>query len=151
MPCSLTSKVILFADDTTVVGRNEGSTLLNKSVSENYILMEEWFLANKLSINADKTQILKLSLKHTSGMDNVKSIKLLGVHLDCKMTWEDHTLNLEKKISRNIFLIRQLRDRVSEMCILSSYYGFIHCNLSYAILVWGHSAHTSRLFALQRR
>ena len=34
---------------------------------------------------------------------------------------------------------------------MTAYYGLFHTHLNYAILAWGHSAHTAEVFAMQRK
>lgn len=79
------------------------------------------------------------------------SVKFLGVFLDPRLTWESHADYLSAVISKNTYLIRSLKNLVSNDVLISAYYGHIHSHLSYAVLCWGHSSHASRVFAVQRR
>ena len=75
----------------------------------------------------------------------------LGVTVDSGLTWECHVNTLTSKLSRLLYLIRSLTKRASLRVVLSAYYSYFHSRLCYSILNWGHSAHASRVFGLQRR
>jgi hypothetical protein len=72
---------------------------------------------------------------------NHYTIKLLGIHLDTKMTWEAHADHLVKTISKKLFVLRQLRSEVNDKTLVTACHALVHSNITYAILVWGHSTH----------
>jgi hypothetical protein len=55
------------------------------------------------------------------------------------------------KISKNLYLLRNLSDLYSQQYLKIAYYALIQSHLQYAILTWGHSPSRHRLFRLQRR
>lgn len=150
--CDPNANFILFADDTTEVQQDPSLDLVKTKSVNTQTNIKTWYAANKLGINDNKTQHLTFSLRraNTNKVKN-ESVKFLGVHLDPMLTWEQHVDNLSKKISRNIYLVRNLVKTVSLEVLITAYYGHIHSNLCYAILNWGHSAHASKIFGLQRR
>ena len=90
---------ILFADDTNLFYSHKNIRVLFKIVNEELVKIDEWFKANKLSLNLDKTQYLlfhkaskrdDLPLKLPTLLVNNKIIKrnktmkFLGVILDEK-------------------------------------------------------------------
>ena len=82
-------------------------------------------------------------LRNVAEKDNEDSIKFLGVYPDSKLSLEQH-LNYVC-MNMNIF------NNVSQKVLITAYHGQIHSTLSHVILVWGHSNHCVRVFALQRR
>ena len=78
-------------------------------------------------------------------------MKFLGVYLDSRLSWEGHILGLSKRLSKQMFLLRQLLNEVSRDVLRVAYYSNFHSSLSYAILNWGHSSHSSKVFAQQRK
>ena len=107
----------MFADDTNLFYSHESITTLFQIFNSELKLVNEWFLANKLSLNAKKRKqvlfhkvLICDSLKSqlpTTTFNNVeikreKSNKFLGVIIDENLTWESHIEVVENKISKNI-------------------------------------------------
>lgn len=149
-------KFCLFADDTTYYRSYHPSNIDNVDFKNFEERMDQWFLANKLCLNDSKSQTMNFTLRH-KGDDHpalvncVKEVKFLGVYLDPGLTWEHHIVQLTKKLSQYIFLFRNLIKIISLKTILTAYHGYFHSILSYAILTWGHSCHTNKVFAIQRK
>lgn len=142
---------ILFADDTTVMNQGKSLPQLRTQVADTQSKVATWFLSNSLLVNDDKTRSLHFSLRNEQEHINTDPVKFLGVYLDSKLTWEDHVIYLSNKLSKNVFLIRRLSKTVSQKTLLTAYYGYFHSNMSYAIINWGHSAHSHKIFAIQRK
>lgn len=156
--CTISQNVdfVLFADDSTIISRNKDIVDLLLDVSVTNLLMHDWFAANKLTLNVAKTENMIFSLRKLN--DNIANtnatndcVKFLGVFVDNKLTWEKHTNAVCINVSRGMFLLRKLVNQVSEMTLVTAYFGLIHSKISYAIFVWGHSAHSSSVFASQRK
>ena len=95
---------ILFADDTNVVHFHKSLDSLFKIVNEELSLVADWFCANRLTLNLEKTNfiIFKSHMKSMllanqmslviSGVPitQVIAIKFLGVYVDQYLTWKDH-------------------------------------------------------------
>jgi hypothetical protein len=143
------NKFTLFADDTTTCISSRSLMSLNIEIEHTQVQIFTWFTANKLVVNKDKTQSIIFSLRETG--ENSKSMKLLGIHLDTKMTWEAHADHLVKTISKKLFVLRQLRSEVNDKTLVTAYHALVHSNITYAILVWGHSTHLRKVFNQQRR
>src|SRR3978361_2258585 len=63
LPNSINSKVILFADDTTTYSSGADLHRLSDNSTLTTSTLHEWFTANQLSLNVDKTQSLLFSLR----------------------------------------------------------------------------------------
>lgn len=153
--CNDATNFILFADDTTALNTHITLEKLHQSVTITGKKINDWFLANSLKLNEDKTQSLTFTLRNMDPTvrndQNDNAIKFLGVYLDPILSWEQHTLKLSTKLSKNIYFLRNLVSTISLNFLLTAYYGSFHANMSYGILNWGHSAHATRIFGLQRR
>lgn len=145
------STFVLFADDTTIINSHKNIETLYSKVNDTQSKAQNWFVANRLSLNQSKTETMVFSLRNVAEKENKDSIKFLGVYLDSKLSWEQHVNYVCKKISTKIYLLRNIANNVSQKVLITAYHGLIHSSLSYAILVWGHSNHCVRVFALQRR
>lgn len=150
----LDAGLVLFADDTTVYKNYSPSqTDPNIGVRETQSTIQNWFAANRLSLNLSKTQLINFSLRIGDGALTGASntADFLGVRLDSKLTWEIHTACLAKKLSKIIHLIKNLTRCVSVSTVLIAYHGYFVSAAGYAILTWGHSPHSAIVFRLQRR
>ena len=116
------------------------------------IKINEWFSANKLSLNVGKT---KFSLFHKSvkkysipshlptlkinnhDIERVNTMKFLGVLLDDNLLWKEHIKYLENKIAKNIGLMYRAKPFLDKETLLAFYYSDIHSYLNYANLAWG--------------
>ena len=94
---------ILFADDTNVFCSHKSWQTLVKTVNAELTCVADWFSANRLTLNLDKTNfILFKSHRKVTPRDNlsllindvpitqVESTKFLGVHVDQHLTWNQH-------------------------------------------------------------
>ena len=111
---------VMFADDTNFFFEHSNINTLFKTANDELIKINEWFLANKLSLNVGKTEFL---LFHKSGkkysipshlptlkinnhdIERVNTMKFLGVLLDDNLSWKEHIKYLENKIAKNIGLM----------------------------------------------
>lgn len=144
--------LVLFADDTTSLQHYHPHEPIQGIISNMQLGIQNWFLANKLSLNNTKTQHINFSLRNVlPDLPLDGSVKFLGVYLDPGLTWSEHITQLASKLSRITFLIRSLARSVSRETLMLAYHGYFSSNMSYAVLNWGHSAHAQRIFGLQRR
>jgi hypothetical protein len=144
--------ITLFADDTTV--SNAEISMENLLLKKNYSisLTEEWFLANRLNLNKDKTVHMMFTLKQfVGGVEYSEQTKYLGIYVDMQLTWNAHGEQMASKISRNIYLLRNLANNLPLQSLRLAYFALVHCHIEYGILIWGHSGTLYRIFRLQRR
>ena len=143
---------IIFADDTNFFFEHSNINTLFKTVNEELIKINEWFSANKLSLNVGKTNFL---LFHKSGkkysipshlptlkinnhyIERVNTIKFLGVLLDDNLSWKEHIKYLENKIAKNIGLVYRAKPFLNKESLIALYYSYIHSYLNYGNLAWG--------------
>ena len=140
---------ILYADDTSFLGNY--SDLDNLKFNFELIMesAENWFSNNAFILNKQKTQHLIFSLRECD--NEYSSVKLLGFHLDFKLNWNDHILQICKKLSRVIFVLRRLVQCVSISVLKNVYFALFHTHLLYGTHIWGHSSNSSKVFKLQKQ
>jgi len=63
------SKIVLFADDTSMIITNPSTLNFEKSVNEIIQGINAWFNTNLLSLNLDKTHLIHFVTKNSSSID----------------------------------------------------------------------------------
>jgi hypothetical protein len=155
---------ILFADDTTILySHNDIENqigLINTELNE----VSNWFKANKLSVNASKTNYMILGTPHMTSvkqteiilnnttLDRVKCTKFLGVLIDECLTWKNHIDCTCKTISRNIGVMNKLKYYVPDRILHTLYCTLVLPYLNYGILLWGNTckSYLDKLIKLQK-
>lgn len=143
--------IYLFADDTTIAIKDDCMDDLLVRMQGAQSEAEKWFAANMLCLNNNKTKQMIFTHRDITGFENQESFKFLGINLDQKLTWERHCEVVSKKISSNVFVLRNLKSLVTCDILLMAFHALIMTHCAYGLIVWGHSAHIDRVFAMQRR
>ena len=141
------SVLCLYADDTTIVTMAATVEELRENSEIALKTAQQWYSANGLTLNNDKTQ--KLTFNRTSG-DN-QPMKFLGVHMDADLKWKAHTHELSKSLNSAIFCIRRIKSIATPQAAKLVYYSSFHSKMTYGILFWGASSCAQRIFLLQKR
>lgn len=156
------SHVILFADDTSVIISskqydhfiNTSNTVLN--------LMNEWFHANKLALNVDKTSAVKFSTHNSAQVSysirlngtHLKesiSTKFLGLELDNHLNWKTHIECITRKLSSACYALRSLSTIGDINLLKMSYFAYFHSVMKYGLIFWGNSSEAKHVFVLQKK
>ena len=124
-----------------------------------------WFKANKLSVNATKTNYMIMGTPKMTSMidqtdiilDNTKlgrvtKTKFLVVIIDENLTWKNHIEGITKTISRNIGMINKLKFFVPEQILRTQYCTLVLPYINYGILIWGQACKTylEKIYKLQK-
>ena len=105
---------------------------LFSDVSKELTNINQWFVANKLSLNVEKTkysffhkpckkdniplQFSKLTVNNRK-IKREKSIKFLGMLLDENLTWKKHLKFIENKCAKNIGLLYKAKHHLNKKCL----------------------------------
>jgi len=160
----------LFADDTTILYSHKDIKnqvpVINRELQE----VSNWFKANKLSVNASKTNFMLMGTPQTTSkydddgnecleivlnetkLERVVSTKFLGIIIDENTTWKQHIDAITKTISRNIGVINKLKQFIPERILYSLYCSLVLPYINYGILVWGNTYKTylEKILKLQK-
>ena len=106
-------KLILFADDTTLINHHRNKKFLNFTMIHDLKLIIDWFKASQLSLNLSKSVLLYFWEKRNQRQLTVgdieipisNSTKFLGIYIDHKLRWTIHVNNLHKKLMANNILL----------------------------------------------
>ena len=166
------SKILSFADDTTLCVSKSNLVTLFAEANLEINRLYNWFCANKLSLNANKTKyivikpphkkinFINMSIKIASteltrvGTDcDETSTKFLGMHIDDSFSWKNHIVYVNSKMSRALFAIKQVKNILPCETLKTLYYTLVHPHLSYGLLAWGNASNsfTNKTFLLQKR
>ena len=140
----------LFADDTFLCAQNEGLWNLEREVNTELIKVYKWLVANKLTLNMDKSKCMLISKKRkTSNMviringkelKHCESYKYLGVYFDKNLSWKPQIEHVCKKISKACGALAKTRHFVGEDTLVSIYYALINSYVRYGAVAWGNAS-----------
>ena len=94
----------------------------------------------------------KLELKiHNINIEYVNFFNFLGLTIDSRLTWENHTINMSNKILmlKNYWNIKQNKIFVPLNIRLMLYNTLILPNLNYCVTAWGYQC--NRIIKLQKK
>ena len=151
---------ILFADDTTLYYSHRNLSYAKWCIEEDLTSLIEWFCANKLTLNLDKTVAMlfhrtksttQLKL-HVGNYDipQVTETKFLGVWLDHKLDWNKQIGAIETKIKQNKHLLQCAKNLLDLPTKRLVYFSHIYSHLRYCILIWGNSLPDAKIEKLQK-
>ncbi len=128
---------------------------------------EEWMKKNKLTLHLGKnkaqligsyrrvTKNAKITVKFKGQIiEQVHSAKLLGIHIDSNLTWEEHYNCICKKISQKIGVLKYARDYVKFDILKMVHSSIVLPHMDYASIVWGRCpniVNNDRISKLQKR
>lgn len=153
---SLENELISYADDTTLFSsiqspsnREEVAASLNRDLAK----INSWCQLWGMRLNANKTHSIVFSRSRTldpphpdlflSGeeIEEVEDVRLLGVTLDSKLTFEKHIRSLSSAIAQKTGLLRKcFRTFACDSTVIKSFYAFILPHFEYCAPVWMSAA-----------
>ena len=141
----LYSHLILFADDTTMVNSHKNLNYLEYMMYHDLTILLEWFSANQLSLNLNKTVMMnfwpgekKVNIQIDDiTISSVTRCKFLGVHIDENLNWNYHMEHLHNRITTNLHLLWSSKNILNTDSLRKVYYAHVHCHLIYGMKVWG--------------
>ena len=121
------AKCILFADDTTVYASSKNVHDLYSLMNAELQTLSDWFKANKLSVNATKTNYVIFSKSRLSSevldknlfvdnecIERVASTKFLGVIIDEHLQWSEHIKYCCKKVASGVYALNMAKRYLSQ-------------------------------------
>ena len=120
-----------FVDETNLLCLRNSIKTLNKQVNADLKHLVNWLNANKISLNAKRTEMVIFKSKQKKLEGNLKiqlcgkrlypteSVKYRGVKIDTNLTWQHHINDLPIKLSRTNALLFKIRKYVSPKILRS--------------------------------
>lgn len=139
------TRSILYADDTTFMNSAPTEGELDELSVTTLDMAENWFGANGLKLNKDKTQRIKFRTE-----SDESTVCLLGIYIDAELKWGEHLKFLKNKLSTAIFTIRRIREVASREISKLTYYSNFHPVATYGILLWGYGPGLQQVLLKQK-
>ena len=161
----------LFADDTSLLYADTNLKSLEKTVNSELLKVSDWLNANKLTLNAKKSNYVifrpyQRKLNYSVNIEMIDNctqipttlqcedyVKYLGVLLDNNLSWKFQINNVALNISRTVGVVARLRHFVLRTTLLNIYQSLILPYLTYGLAAWGQAAKTylQKILVLQKR
>ena len=160
------SNVLHFADDTSLLYTNKSLKKINQYVNHDLKSITEWLTANKISLNASKTELILFRSKQNAHItkhlnfrlsgQKIKpkhNVKYLSIFLDEYLHWDTHMQYLTPKISRAAGMLAKIRHYVPLDTPLNIYYAIFNSHITYGSQIWGQRnyEHLNKLITLQSK
>lgn len=156
----LNGKIQLFADDAVIIYEEKDYNSIEKKTAEDLLMLFNWFAANKLSLNIEKTNYIIFKKKYgpevslqleinNEKLTQVKQVKYLGIVLDENLNWKSHIAKLSRTLRATSRLIFRMRKILNINQLKTLYYAYFHSHLSYMCFTWGLAYHVNNVQILQ--
>ena len=145
----LNSTVYHFADDTNMLMIDSSYKLIQKKLNIDLKCLVNWLLANKISLNTAKTELIFFRKPGETVPKYIKIkinghriypssyIKYLGVYLDEYLDGSAHCFQLQSKLRRSIGMISKVKHYLTPSELNSFYHATFSSNLLYGSQIWG--------------
>ena len=70
-------------------------------------------------------------------IEQVKTVKFLGVFIDEELKWISHVNNILSNVSKNIGIMNKLKEYIPEHILILLYNRLVLPHLNYCIILWG--------------
>ncbi len=138
----------MYADDSTLQVHAKDIKTVENKLTEMLGKVAEWMKKNKLTLHLGKTKAqligsyrcvtknTKITVTFNGQMiEQLHSAKLLGIHIDSNLTWEEHYNYICKNISQKIGVLKYVRDYVKFDIIKMVHSSIVLHHMDYASIV----------------
>ena len=137
----------------------------SKKINHDLKRLVSWLLANKISLNKTKTELIIFRKPRDKIPDIViklsghkltptNSIKYLGIFLDDTLSGKSHIESLLPKLERANAMLTKVRHYVDQNKLMSIFYAIFSSHLTYGCQIWGtkvKSALFKKVLSQQKR
>ena len=139
--------IVHFADDSTIHTSLNKNINIAPQINNRLSCISRWLQANKLHLNVGKTKYMIFSIKDKppdlnlvigrSFIERTSVKKFLGIYIDEKISFAEHTDKISTKLSRGVGLMRKMKHIVPRSVMKQLYYSFIYSIFTYGITCYG--------------
>ena len=121
------------------------TSTLSKNINSELANVREWTVANKITVDPEKSLALIIPHKITASILDIQlnfnnnsvtlkdSVKYLGIPIDSRLNFDVHINTLTGKIARSLGVITKLKQILPRKTLRSLYYTMINPYLLYGI------------------
>ncbi len=165
LPSTTKTKLIMFADDTSIILESDNKNNLLQETTREIKNIKDWLLANKLTLNLDKTKVMyygkqniikdinnSININNTI-LEQITNFKFLGVIIDNQLKWDHHVNLICSRIAKIIYIMKMLNKLLPISALRTIYVSLIQSHLHYGILAWYSTTNKNlkRLNILQKK
>ena len=144
-----TRQVHNFAADTKLLFINLSLKMINKLINHDLVLLVQWLRANKMKLNAGKTELVLFRPKGNAITKNLnfsisgekiklsRTVKYLRAILNENLLLQDHLNTLIPKLSRAVGLLSKIRYHTPKYLLRTIYFSIFNSHMIYTCQVWG--------------
>ena len=159
------SKPKIFADDTNIFLFDKDLNTLYKKTNNELSNLQNWLLANKLTLSIGHNKDTKYTLFSYHNIKNsyilpnllimnenvpiAKSVKYLGVIVDEKLNFCEHINAIQSKINSYVGLFYKIRYKLTTELLRQLYFSFIYSHIYYCAEIYGNGASQKCIEKLQ--
>ena len=134
---------------------------LHYCVYEDLTSVQDWFNANKLTLNLKKTAYLLFEKEFSKNTDldlslngvtipRLRHTKFLGLWVDDELTWKEHAERLLMRLNSRLGLLLCGKNMLSQHAKKLLYFGQMHSLIVYGLSIWGTLVSQSYLNEIQQ-
>ena len=138
-----------FADDTNLLRVDDSYKKFQSNINKDLKGLYNWLLANKISLNTAKTELIFFKKPHSPSPPPSRKIKLngtrilptdsikyLGIYLDNTLSGFTHCSQLLPKLRRSVGMLAKARHYLDTKELLAIYHATFASHLSYGCQIW---------------
>ena len=166
------ANIAMYVDDTSLHEAFRTSHEIKEEMIPAFSNVCKWLRNNKLSLNTVKTEFMIIgTLSRLNQLDSspesasyaialngqevkrVKLVKYLGLMLDGKLVWDQHTDYISSKITHGIGILKRIRHFIPRDSLLLLYHTLTEPYFRHCSIVWGQCGETlkDKLQTLQNK
>ena len=142
---------LAFADDTNIAVKDKNLKILTDTMNTELEKINNWYIANKLTLNFDKTSAILFSNSKNAQLScpdvyfkfgssktkierikETESVRFLGVWLDTKLAFNDYHKKICNRLNFALYTMRKVKNFLSFESMKLLYYSFFHSHLEFS-------------------
>ena len=149
----------MYTDDTHLTFASNNVAHLERDLNEDLTKVNEWLIANNLTLNKSKTEFMLIGSRQrlqtfntppslfidNAPIHQVVSTKSLGVYVDENLLWNVHINNIAKQITSGIGILKRSRPFVTFKALSTIYSTLVQPYFDYCSVVWGIATNSLQL------